>query len=243
MDKKVTLITGAAKGIGLATAIKLASDENNFVIINSHRNLSEDEQSNIKAQMDNEIGFIVGDVSKDEDANRMISEIVDQYGQIDALVNNAGITEDKLMTRMTEESFENVINTNLVGTFNMSKYALKSMQKKRSGVIINMSSISGLHGNVGQANYSASKSGIVGLTKTIAQEGALRGVRSNAVAPGMIKTAMTEKLSEKIASDFENKIPLKRFGDPEEIAETVQFLISNNYITGQVITVDGGLTI
>ncbi len=143
---------------------------------------------------------------------------------------------------MSEASFKSVLETNLLGTFNMTKVALKLMQKQRQGAIVNMSSIAGLHGNLGQANYAASKAGIVGLTKTTAQEGALRGVRCNAVAPGMVKTAMTDKLSDKIKQQWESRIPLQRFGDPTEISMTVAFLLDNPYVTGQVITVDGGLT-
>ncbi|WP_429970406.1 3-oxoacyl-ACP reductase FabG [Fructilactobacillus sp. Tb1] len=241
-EKKVVLITGGTKGIGLATAKRLAKNAANLVVLNSHRELDDAAKTELMTQFANPVKIVTGDVAKEEDAKRMIDDLVEEFGHIDVLVNNAGMTQDKLMTRMTEESFKDVINTNLVGTFNMSKFALKTMQKKRSGVIINMSSIAGTHGNVGQANYSASKAGIIGLTKTTAQEGSLRGVRCNAIAPGMIKTAMTDKLSDKIIKQWEGQIPLHRFGDVENIAQTVEFLVENDYITGQVITVDGGLT-
>lgn len=241
-EKRIVLVTGGTKGIGLATAKRLAKNSTNFVVINSHRKLDNAAQTELEKQFNNPIKIVTGDVAKEDDAKRMIDDLVAEFGHIDVLVNNAGMTQDKLMTRMTETSFKDVLNTNLVGTFNMSKFALKIMQKKRSGVIINMSSIAGTHGNVGQANYSASKAGIVGLTKTTAQEGSLRGVRCNAIAPGMIKTAMTDKLSDKIIKQWEGQIPLHRFGDVENIAQTVEFLVENDYITGQVITVDGGLT-
>lgn len=241
-EKRIVLVTGGTKGIGLATAKRLAKNPANFVVINSHRELDDAAQTELEKQFNNPIKIVTGDVAKEDDAKRMIDDLVEEFGHIDVLVNNAGMTQDKLMTRMTETSFKDVLNTNLVGTFNMSKFALKTMQKKRFGVIINMSSIAGTHGNVGQANYSASKAGIVGLTKTTAQEGSLRGVRCNAIAPGMIKTAMTDKLSDKIIKQWEGQIPLHRFGDVENIAQTVEFLVENDYITGQVITVDGGLT-
>ncbi|USS90248.1 3-oxoacyl-ACP reductase FabG [Fructilactobacillus carniphilus] len=239
--KQVVLVTGGTKGIGLATAQELAT-ENRQVVLNSHRELSADEVAALQAEFSTPVEIVTGDVAKEEDADRMVQTVLDKYGRLDVLVNNAGQTQDKLMTRMTEASFKDVLDTNLVGTFNMSKFALKVMQKQRSGVIVNMSSIAGTHGNLGQANYSASKAGIVGLTKTTAREGSLRGIRCNAVAPGMIKTAMTAKLSDKIVKQFENEIPLKRFGDVQNIAKTVAFLVDNDYITGQVITVDGGLT-
>ncbi|WP_395319379.1 3-oxoacyl-ACP reductase FabG [Fructilactobacillus frigidiflavus] len=241
-EKQIVLVTGGTKGIGLATAKRLATNPANLVVVNSHRDLDDAAQAELQEQFTNPVKIVPGDVAKEEDAKRMIDDLVEEFGHIDVLVNNAGMTQDKLMTRMTETSFKDVLNTNLVGTFNMSKFALKTMQKKRSGVIINMSSIAGTHGNVGQANYSASKAGIIGLTKTTAQEGSLRGVRCNAIAPGMIKTAMTDKLSDKIIKQWEGQIPLHRFGDAENIAQTVEFLVENNYITGQVITVDGGLT-
>ncbi|USS87980.1 3-oxoacyl-ACP reductase FabG [Fructilactobacillus hinvesii] len=239
--KQVVLVTGGTKGIGLATAKELATD-NRQVVLNSHRELSAAEVEALQAQFSTPIEIVTGDVAKEEDADRMIQAVLEKYGRLDVLVNNAGQTQDKLLTRMTEASFKDVLDTNLVGTFNMSKFALKAMQKQRAGVIINMSSIAGTHGNLGQANYSASKAGIVGLTKTTAREGALRGIRCNAVAPGMITTAMTAKLSDKIVKQFESEIPLKRFGDVQDIAQTVAFLVENDYITGQVITVDGGLT-
>ncbi|ETO40365.1 3-oxoacyl-, acyl-carrier protein reductase [Fructilactobacillus florum 8D] len=241
-EKRVILITGATKGIGLATAQFLAANPQNQVVVNSHRQLSEPEQAALMRQFEVPVLVVSGDVAVEADAQQMVAQIVEQFGRLDGLVNNAGQTQDKLLTRMSEASFKSVLATNLLGTFNMTKVALKLMQKQRQGAIVNMSSIAGLHGNLGQANYAASKAGIVGLTKTTAQEGALRGVRCNAVAPGMVKTAMTDKLSDKIKQQWESRIPLQRFGDPTEIAMTVAFLLDNPYVTGQVITVDGGLT-
>ncbi|EHO53432.1 3-oxoacyl-[acyl-carrier-protein] reductase [Lentilactobacillus kisonensis] len=239
--KQVALVTGAAKGIGLAIAKRLAND-GMTVVINSHHALTADEKQNFADQglvFDN----LVGDVANETDAEKMVNDVVAKYGQLDVLVNNAGITKDKLLSRMKLADFEAVINTNLVGAFNMTKFAMKIMQKSRTGAIVNLASISGLHGNLGQANYSASKAGLVGLTKTAAREGALRNIRCNAVAPGMVATDMTAKMSERRQKEFTDQIPLKRFGDPAEVADAVTFLVHNQYITGQVITIDGGLTI
>ncbi|GAY73205.1 3-oxoacyl-ACP reductase family protein [Lentilactobacillus kosonis] len=241
VDKKVAIVTGAAKGIGLATA-KRFYDDGFTVVINVHAELS-DEQKNAFNQSGYDFEVVVGDVSDDKSAKTIIDSVFEKYGRIDVLVNNAGITRDKLLTRISIDDFKTVINTNLVGTFNMTKYVMKYMQKQRSGAIINLSSISGIHGNVGQANYSASKAGVIGLTKTAAREGALRGIRVNAVAPGMVRTDMVEAMSEKRQQEFAEQIPLKRFGNVAEIADTISFLANNKYITGQVLTVDGGLTI
>ncbi|XIF19449.1 MAG: SDR family oxidoreductase [Acetilactobacillus jinshanensis] len=241
--KRVILITGAAKGIGLADAKRLSRNPNNQIVINSHRKLSADEIKKIQNQLARPADLLVGDVSDEKAAQKMVKTVFKKYGHIDVLVNNAGITRDTLIPLMKASDFKAVLDTNLVGTFNMTKAALRYMFKKRHGVIINMSSVSGLHGNLGQANYSASKAGIVGLTKTTAQEGSLRGIRCNAVAPGMIATAMTAKLSDRVARRWKKRIPMHRFGKPDEVAQTVEFLINNQYITGQVITLDGGLTI
>ncbi|RRG00943.1 MAG: 3-oxoacyl-[acyl-carrier-protein] reductase [Lactobacillus sp.] len=239
--KQIALVTGAAKGIGLAIAKRLSKD-GMTVVLNTHHALDDDVKQQLSDQgvtFDN----LVGDVANEDDAQAMIDSLLEKYGQIDVLVNNAGINRDKLLSRTKLSDFKAVIDTNLIGAFNMTKFAMKSMQKSRSGVIVNISSISGLHGNIGQANYSASKAGLVGLTKTAAREGALRNIRCNAVAPGMIETDMTGKMSERRQKEFTDQIPLKRFGRPDEIADAVSFLVHNDYLTGQVITVDGGLTI
>ncbi|MEJ6399803.1 3-oxoacyl-ACP reductase FabG [Nicoliella lavandulae] len=242
-DKRIILVTGGTKGIGLATAKLLAENPDNFVVVNAHNALGSEKTAELKQQFANDIDVVIGDVAKEEDAKRMIDTIVERHGTIDGLINNAGITQDKLLTRMGTDSFEAVLRTNLVGAFNMTKFAMKIMQKKRTGSIVNLSSISGTHGNIGQANYSASKAGLIGLTKTTAQEGALRGIRCNAIAPGMVKSAMTDKLSGRNAEKWEKQIPLGRFGTPEDIADGIKFLMENSYITGQVLTLDGGLTI
>ena len=239
--KQIALVTGAAKGIGLAIAKRLSKD-GMTVVLNTHHALDDDVKQQLSDQgvtFDN----LVGDVANEDDAQAMIDSLLEKYGQIDVLVNNAGINRDILLSRTKLSDFKAVIDTNLIGAFNMTKFAMKSMQKSRSGVIVNISSISGLHGNIGQANYSASKAGLVGLTKTAAREGALRNIRCNAVAPGMIETDMTGKMSERRQKEFTDQIPLKRFGRPEEIADAVSFLVHNDYLTGQVITIDGGLTI
>ncbi len=183
--KQVALVTGAAKGIGLAIAKRLFDDDKT-VIINAHHELDDETKAKL-ADDGYSFDVYVGDVANEDDAEKMINDVVDQYGQIDILVNNAGITRDKLLSRLKLADFKAVLETNLVGAFNMTKFAMKVMQKARKGAIVNISSISGLHGNLGQANYSASKAGLVGLTKTAAREGALRNIRCNAVAPGWSK--------------------------------------------------------
>ena len=241
--KRVILITGATKGIGLADAKRFSKHTGNHVIINSHRHLNRDQVQSLQDQLPRPADVLTGNVADEQQASGMVKQVVKKYGQIDVLVNNAGITQDTLLMLMKADSFKRVLDVNLVGTFNMTKAALKVMLKQRRGCIVNMASVSGLHGNLGQANYSASKAGIVGLTKTTAQEGALRGIRCNAVAPGMIKTAMTAKLSDRVAKRWQKRIPMHRFGTPDEVAQTVEFLIDNHYMTGQVVTLDGGLTI
>lgn len=239
--EQVALVTGGAKGIGLAIAKRLAK-QGMTVVINAHSEPSTEEWAEIQAG-NPKLSYLVGSVADEAEAAAMIAAVMTKFGRLDVLVNNAGITRDKLLSRMSAADFNTVIQTNLVGAFNMTKHAMKVMQKQRSGNIVNLASISGLNGNIGQANYAASKAGLIGLTKTAAKEGALRGIRCNAVAPGMIATAMTDKLSDRIKTEITKQIPLHRFGEADEVAQTVAFLISNPYITGQVITVDGGLTI
>ena len=185
---------------------------------------------------------ISGDVSDFADAKRMIDQAIAELGSVDVLVNNAGITQDTLMLKMTEEDFEKVIKINLTGAFNMTQAVLKQMIKAREGAIINMSSVVGLMGNIGQANYAASKAGLIGFTKSVAREVANRNVRVNALAPGMIESDMTAVLSDKVKEATLAQIPMKHFGQAEHIADATVFLAGQDYLTGQVLAVDGGLS-
>ncbi|MBA1393156.1 SDR family oxidoreductase, partial [Lactobacillus sp. XV13L] len=172
----------------------------------------------------------------------LIADIISNWGHLDVVVNNAGIVHDGLLNRMSSSDFQSVLDTNLVGTFNVTKQALRPMYKQRSGCFINMASVIGLTGNIGQANYAASKAGIIGFTKSVAHESALRNLRCNALAPGMIATQMTQQLSDKRQTEIIEQIPLKRLGTVNEVAQAAIFLAQNDYITGQTITIDGGLT-
>lgn len=240
---KVAFITGATRGIGKAIALELAKEGYNIVL--NYRTENE-ALENLKKEI-SEIGVecypVQGDVSKAEDSERMTKEIIEHFEQIDVLVNNAGITKDNLILRMKEEEFTDVINVNLVGTFNITKNVIKYMTKKRYGKIINLSSVVGISGNAGQSNYAASKAGIIGFTKSIAKELASRNITANAVAPGFIQTDMTNVLKDEIKEAIEGTIPLKRLGTAEDVAKVVKFLASeeSSYITGQVINVDGGM--
>ncbi len=240
---KVAFITGATRGIGRAIALELAKEGYNIAL--NYRTENE-ALENLKKEI-SEIGVecypVQGDVSKAEDSERMTKEIIEHFEQIDVLVNNAGITKDNLILRMKEEEFTDVINVNLVGTFNITKNVIKYMTKKRYGKIINLSSVVGISGNAGQSNYAASKAGIIGFTKSIAKELASRNITANAVAPGFIQTDMTNVLKDEIKEAIEGTIPLKRLGTAEDVAKVVKFLASeeSSYITGQVINVDGGM--
>ena len=240
---KVAFITGATRGIGKAIALELAKEGYNIAL--NYRTENE-ALENLKKEI-SEIGVecypVEGDVSKAEDSERMTKEIIEYFEQIDVLVNNAGITKDNLILRMKEEEFTDVINVNLVGTFNITKNVIKYMTKKRYGKIINISSVVGISGNAGQSNYAASKAGIIGFTKSIAKELASRNITANAVAPGFIQTDMTNVLKDEVKEAIEGTIPLKRLGTAEDVAKVVKFLASDdsNYITGQVINVDGGM--
>ncbi|MDN2452863.1 3-oxoacyl-ACP reductase FabG [Lactobacillus sp. UCMA15818] len=238
---KTVFITGSSRGIGAATAMAFAK-EGSKVILNARKAIPAELLSKI-AGLGVEYQIVLGDVSNLEDVKRMQEEVFQENEQLDVLINNAGITNDKLLIGMKQEDFRSVIETNLMGTFNLTQPLFKKMLRKRRGVIINMASVVGLHGNMGQANYAASKAAIIGLTKTIAREGAIRHIRCNAIAPGMIMSDMTDVLDQKVKDQVLTEIPLGRFGETQEVAQTAVFLAQNEYITGQVITVDGGMTI
>ena len=244
-ENEIVLVTGAGRGIGASIAKRFAS-EGAEVIVNYSGN-DEAEQKTV-----DEITATGGQAQKykcsvndSESVKVMIDEIIKEFGRIDILVNNAGITKDGLMLRMTDEDFDRVIDVNLKGTFNCTKYVSKYMLKQKSGKIINISSVVGLSGNAGQVNYSASKAGIIGITKSAAKELSSRGITVNAVAPGYVDTDMTKVLSDNIRNEILKNIPLQRMGNVEDISNCVAFLASEDasYITGQVISVDGGMHI
>ena len=245
LENKVALVAGAGRGIGRAIAIALA-EEGAEVIVNY--NGSEERAKEVKQTIEENGGkasIYKCNVSDFEACETMIREIVKEHGHLDILVNNAGITKDGLIMKMKEEDFDRVLNVNLKGTFNTIRHSARQMLKQRSGKIINISSVSGILGNVGQANYAASKAGVIGLTKTMARELGSRGITVNAIAPGFVDTEMTEVLSEEIRENACKQIILGRFGKPEDIANAAVFLASDkaDYITGQVISVDGGMNV
>ena len=240
LEQKNVFITGSSRGIGLAIAHKFANLGAN-VVLNSRGEISEELLAEFKPYRVKVLA-ISGDVSDFADAKRMVDQAIEELGSVDVLVNNAGITQDTLMLKMTEEDFEKVLKVNLTGAFNMTQAVLKQMIKAREGAIINMSSVVGLMGNIGQANYAASKAGLIGFTKSVAREVANRNVRVNAIAPGMIESDMTAVLSDKVKDAMLAQIPMKQFGQAEQVAEVTAFLASQDYLTGQVIAIDGGLT-
>ncbi len=244
LEDKIAVVTGASRGIGRGIAMAFAR-EGAMVVVNY--NGSKEKADKVVAEIMENGGRAVAlqcNVSDFEQAKEFFAGIVKEYGRIDILVNNAGITRDNLIMKMSEEEFQDVIQTNLAGVFNGIKFVTRPMMKQRSGRIINMSSASGIMGNMGQANYSASKAGVIGLTKATARELSSRGITVNAIAPGFIRTEMTDKLSDAVKEEACKSIPLGAFGTVEDIAETAVFLASEKakYITGQVLSVDGGLT-
>ena len=242
---KVALITGATRGIGKQIALTLSKEGYNIVL--NYRKENEELESLIK-EIENsgvECLAVKGDVSIFDDCKNFVNEAIEKFEKIDVLVNNAGITKDMLLARMSKEDFTQVIDVNLVGTFNVTKNVISYMMKARSGRIINISSVVGVSGNAGQTNYSASKAGIIGFTKSLAKEVSSRNILVNAVAPGFIESDMTNILKDEVKEEIAKSIPLKRMGKPEDISKVVKFLASedSSYITGQVITVDGGMLI
>ena len=243
LTNKTAIVTGASRGIGKAVALKLAALGANVAVVyagnaeKANETVAEIETLGVKAKA------YCCDVSSFNSAKELIAAVIEEFGGIDILVNNAGIVKDCLVLSMKEEDFDRVIDVNLKGTFNMIKNVYQHMMKKRRGRIINLSSVVGLNGNAGQANYAAAKAGIIGITKSVAKELAARGVTVNAVAPGFIDTDMTATLSDKSKEAIMSAIPARKMGSPEDIANTVAFLASDEaaYITGEVIRVDGGM--
>jgi 3-oxoacyl-[acyl-carrier protein] reductase len=239
---KVALVTGAAQGIGKAIALLLARNGADIVVSDINLEKAEETAKEVRSIGQKAMAVRV-DVANWNDVERMVEVILEKFAKIDILVNNAGITRDKLILRMTDEDWDAVLNVNLKGTFHCTKAVVRHMAKQRSGKIVNIASVVGEMGNAGQANYSASKAGVIGLTKTIAREYAQRGIHVNAVAPGYIETPMTEALPEKAKEELKKLIPMERLGKPEDVAEAVLFLASeeSSYVTGQVLNVNGGI--
>ena len=242
-EKKVVLITGASRGIGKEIAKKFAKNNYNLVINYTSDKIDLESLKKEFSEYGIEVLFVKANVAKFEECENMVRQAIEKFGKIDVLVNNAGITRDNLIMRMKEEDFDSVINVNLKGVFNMTKNVVPYMMKKKSGKIVSISSVVGIAGNAGQSNYSASKAGIIGFTKSLAKELASRNIYVNAVAPGFIQTDMTDVLSESVKENINSQIPLKRMGTAEEVAKVVYVLSceESSYITGQVINVDGGM--
>lgn len=242
LENKTALVTGAARGIGRAIAEKLAAEGADLILCDLKAEWLEDTAAAITALGRKVIG-VSADVSNGEAVAAAVKDGMDEFGKIDVLVNNAGITKDGLMMRMSEEDWDAVLSINLKGTFLLTKAVSRIMMKQRSGAIVNIASIIGLIGNAGQCNYAASKAGVIALTKSTAKELAARNIRVNAIAPGFIESKMTEVLPEAVREKMLDAIPMKRFGQAEDIAKVVTFLAGENsgYITGQVLTVSGGM--
>lgn len=242
VENKIALVTGAAQGIGKSIALCLAGNGANVIVSDINENALKETEEKIESMGRRSMALTVS-VTNPGEIEEGLKLCLDKFNCIDILINNAGITRDALIVRMKQSDWEQVISTNLTGTFNWTKAVVKCMMKQKGGCIVNIASIIGLTGNAGQANYSASKAGILGLTKSSARELAPWNIRVNAVAPGFIATRMTEKLPDKIKDQMLSNIPLKKFGEPEEIARAVLFLVSemSSYITGQVLNIDGGM--
>lgn len=240
---KVALVTGASRGIGRGVAIRLAKSGAKIAVNYAGNQAAAEEVKQIIEENGGEAILVQADISNAESVDNMVASVMEAFGRIDILVNNAGITRDTLLMRMKEADWNAVIQTNLTGVFYVTKAVSKIMMKQRSGKIVNMSSVVGLMGNAGQANYAAAKAGVIGFTKSMAKELAARNITVNAIAPGFIATDMTAVLSDKVKEDLATKIPLGRLGEADDIANAVLFLVSDsaNYITGQTLNVDGGM--
>ena len=241
--KQTAIVTGGSRGIGRAVAVRLAKDGMNLVINYRGNSAAAEETERMCRELGAEVLLVQGDVSRAEDCEKLAAQAKEAFGRVDVLVNNAGITRDGLLARMTEEDFRAVLDVNLVGSWNMMKAVNRIMMKQRYGRIVNLSSVTGLMGNMGQTNYAAAKAGILGMTKSYAREVASRGITVNAVAPGFIDTDMTEAMPEGAKDKIITGIPMGRTGKPEDVAEAVAFLASEQagYITGEVLRVDGGM--
>lgn len=241
--KQTAIVTGGSRGIGRAVAVRLAKDGMNLVINYRGNSAAAEETEQMCRELGAEVLLVQGDVSLAEDCEKLAAQAKEAFGRVDVLVNNAGITRDGLLARMTEEDFRAVLDVNLVGPWNMMKAVNRIMMKQRYGRIVNLSSVTGLMGNMGQTNYAAAKAGILGMTKSYAREVASRGITVNAVAPGFIDTDMTEAMPEGAKDKIITGIPMGRTGKPEDVAEAVAFLASEQagYITGEVLRVDGGM--
>jgi len=239
---KVALVTGGAQGIGKAVALMLARQGADVVVADVNLEKAAETAKEVEATGRGAMAVNV-DVTRLSDVENMVESAIGRFGRIDILINNAGIARDKLILRMTEEDWDAVLDVNLKGTFNCTKAVIKHMSKQRSGKIVNIASVVGEMGNAGQANYSASKAGVIGLTKTIAREFAQRGINVNAIAPGYIQTPMTDVLPDKAKEELKRMIPMERLGQPEDVATAVLFLVSDasSYVTGQVLNVNGGI--
>lgn len=243
LTNKVALVTGGSRGIGRAIAIALAGKGAKVAVNYAGREDAANETVSMIQKNGGEAIAIQANVANYEEVERMVKRVIETFGSLDILVNNAGITRDNLILRMKEADWDDVINTNLKGVFNCTKAVMRQMMKQRSGRIINISSVVGVAGNAGQANYVAAKAGVIGLTKTTAKELASRNITVNAIAPGFIETEMTDQLSDDLKQEMLKQIPLGSFGQPEDVANVVAFLASDasRYITGQTIHVDGGM--
>lgn len=239
---RVAIVTGASQGIGEAIAFSLAKDQATVILVDIQKDKLDEVARKIKASKGNAFSYSA-DVSQSDQVSELVERVIRDHQKIDFLVNNAGITRDGLLLRLKEEDWDSVLAVNLKGVFNFSKAVIRNMISNRFGRIVNIASVVGLMGNAGQTNYSASKAGIIGFTKSLAREVAARGITVNAVAPGYITTAMTEDLPEEVKKTFVELIPMKRFGTPDEVAQGVKFFLSEeaSYITGQVLSINGGM--